>query len=619
MNVVTQLWRHGPEITDTGVRYHFWSPEVHSVSVTVTAADSAERRILELHKDHDGWFSVEDAQGRAGDLYLFKLDDKTDLPDVASRYQPEGVRGPSQVVDSRSFQWRNPHWRSPKMEDLVIYELHLGTFTPEGTFLSAMERLDYLKELGVNAIEIMPVNAFPGARNWGYDTVLPYAPADCYGTPDDFRRLIDAAHGKGLVVILDVVYNHVCGEPNLLEASCAHYFHEEKGNEWGKCLNFDGEHSDPVREYFLQNIIYWMEEFRVDGFRLDAVHAIHDKSSVHILEEITQAVHARSGIVIAEDNSNDASRLRKAVDGGFGMNAMWADDFHHVMKMCLKPEHIAHFKSYEGTVDELVKTLNHGWLYRGQSFPYWGRTRGTECNDLHPSQFVYCISNHDQAGNRPLGERLNHLISPEAYRAASMLFLLSPYTPMLFMGQEWSASSPFVFFSNHGGKFGEGVSIGRCREFKQFGAEWPETVIENMPDPEMEQSFKVSKLNWEELIGPAQETVLLLYKQCFRLRREDPILALRDREHWRVWSENNILFLQYADDKGGSRLLVTCLWSEVLTYADWPLCVPWGKGWSVMMSSEEEGFGGKNGEHFDVSNRRFSFDRPISLLLASEA
>ncbi|MCD6049880.1 MAG: malto-oligosyltrehalose trehalohydrolase, partial [Verrucomicrobia bacterium] len=551
-----------------------WSPDTKTVSVVINRAGDGGTCILPMEKDAEGWFAAHDPTGSSGDRYFFRLDEIRDVPDVASRYQPEGVRGSSQVMDSGTYAWRHPQWRHAPLEDLVIYEMHVGTFTEEGTFRSAMARLDDLCRLGVTAIELMPIGAFPGDRNWGYDVVLPFAPAHCYGTPDDLRRLVDAAHERNLAVILDVVYNHVCGEPNWLESTSKHFFHQETGNDWGKCLNFDGKHCLAVREYFLQNAIYWVEEFHIDGFRLDAIHAIHDSSPVHILQEITQAVHARGGFLIAEDNSNDAKWLRPAAQGGIGLDAAWADDFHHVVKMSVKPEQIAHFKSYQGTATELADTLDHGWLFRGDVFPYWKRPRGTECLDLSPEQFVYCISNHDQAGNRPLGERLHHIASPEAYRAASALLLLSPYTPMLFMGQEWGASSPFTFFTNHGGEFGARVSKGRCQEFKQYDAAWSPEVLAAMPDPEIRDGFTASKLNWAETNDAAHAAVLDLYRECLRLRRTDPVLRKRDRESWHVWAEGEVVWLLFTGPSGDFRLLLIYLKPGPVKELPMPKSVP---------------------------------------------
>jgi maltooligosyltrehalose trehalohydrolase len=605
--------QHGARLNGTGVDYRVWSPAAEMATVQVKREGRAGHDSLTLNRAPGGWFEANDPEGQAGDLYFFRLDGTRDVPDVASRYQPEGVRGLSQVMPTGAYAWHDHAWRRP--QDLILYELHVGTFTEEGTFLAIIERLEHLRRLGVTAIELMPVAAFPGARNWGYDVVLPFAPADAYGTPDDLRRLVEAAHEQGLAVLLDVVYNHVCGEPNWLEATSEHYFHDVAGNDWGRCLNLDGEHSGPVRQYFLENIIYWMEEFHCDGFRLDAVHALRDSSPVHLLQEIAREVHARGGIVIAEDNSNDARMMRPVEQGGMGMDAAWADDFHHVVKMSLRREAVAHFKSYQGTTQELAETIEHGWLFRGQEFPYWQKPRGTECRDRAPAQFVYCISNHDQSGNRPLGERPHQLTGMAGYRAATMLLLLCPYTPMLFMGQEWAASTPFVFFTNHTGDFGACTSEGRLREFKNFGAAWPEAMLEAMPDPERLGSFMQSKLHWPEIGQPAHGTTLAFYQACLHLRRADPVLQLRGRDHWRVWAEGELLCLHYQAAEGQARLLVVHLQAGPVQ-TGWPASVT-GENWTVLLGSEDRRFGGGGRRGYNTATRALDMEGPEALLFGT--
>jgi maltooligosyltrehalose trehalohydrolase len=563
-----------------------------------------------MRKNGAGWFEILDAQGKAGDLYEFELEGKTILPDVASRFQPRGVKGPSQVIEGESFFWNDENWQRPSLADLIIYELHLGTFTSEGTFVSAIDRLKQVRDLGVNAIELMPVGEFPGERNWGYDVVLPFAPAHSYGTPDDLRRLVEAAHGLGLAVILDVVYNHVCGEPNILERTSPQYFHKKNSNAWGGSLNFDGENSEAVREFFIQNAEYWLEEFHVDGLRLDATHAIQDDSPTHILTEIAAAVRRRGGFVIAEDDRNEARLLRPVGEEGLGLDAAWADDFHHVMKMKLKPEPIGHFASYAGSLDELKDTIEHGWLFRGQEFRQWKKPRGTDAIDRLPQQFVYCLSNHDQTGNRPMGERLNHLVDARAYRAASMFFLLLPFTPMLFMGQEWAAETPFVFFSDHGGEFGAGVSKGRLREFQNFGSQWPAEMIARMPDPEDPSAFQQSKLNWRELETQPHQRVLALYRECLRLRKADPVLHERERSNWKVWTESDCVFLKYGLKPGPSRLLIAHFGEGAEATIE--------KGWRLKLSSGERRFDGQGENIFDIAANASKFTGPATILLERE-
>ncbi len=600
-------FRHGPQITDGGVLYRLWSPQTVAVTVHL---DGRQRR-LPMRKGGVGWFEALDAQGKAGDLYEFELDGKKTLPDAASRFQPHGVKGPSQVVDGKNFSWSDNNWKRPELADLVIYELHVGTFTEEGTFVTAIDRLKHVRDLGANAIELMPVGEFPGERNWGYDVVLPFSPAHSYGTPKDLRQLVDAAHALGLAVVIDVVYNHVCGEPNVLEMTCPRYFHRENGNAWGSALNFDGPESAAVREFFIQNAEYWLEEFHVDGLRLDATHAIRDNSQTHILSQIAEVVRMHGGFVIAEDDRNDAQLLRTVAEGGLGLDATWADDFHHAMKMKLKPESIGHFASYAGTLEELKDTIEHGWLFRGQDFRQWKKARGTEAIDRPVSQFVYCLSNHDQAGNRPTGERLNCLIDEQAYRAASMFFLLLPYTPMLFMGQEWAAETPFVFFTDHGGEFGVGVSEGRLREFQAFGSHWPAEMITRMLDPEDAAAFQQSKLDWHEMETQPHQMVLALYRECLRLRKEDTVLRRRGRGEWKAWTDHGCIFLMFGLERGPTRLLVA--------HFDEGTEATIEAGWQTKLSSGMRCFGGVDEVFHDEASGRIRFAGSGTILLERES
>jgi maltooligosyltrehalose trehalohydrolase len=394
-----------------------------------------------MQRGPQGYYTVCDHAGREGDRYRFVVNGSS-LPDPGSHAQVNGVHSWSVVVDHSSYPWGDAAWRRPAFRDLVIYELHVGTFTSEGTFRAAIEKLPHIEALGVNAIEIMPIADFPGKRSWGYDGVLIYAPAEAYGSPDEFRALVDAAHQLGIAVILDVAYNHLGPDGNYLGCFSTAYFNADRQTPWGASLNFDGVHSGPVRNFFATNPIHWMEHYHIDGFRLDATHEIFDASPRHILQDIAEAVHARGGYVISEDCRNQA----RLVDGpnreGYGLDAVWADDFHHVARVGQTRENEAYYASFQGTIDELVETLENGWLYRGQRINAAGKAKGTECRHLEPSKFLHCISNHDQVGNRAFGERLSESITPEAYRAFSMLLCLTPYTPMLFMGRSGPRRHP---------------------------------------------------------------------------------------------------------------------------------------------------------------------------------
>jgi maltooligosyltrehalose trehalohydrolase len=527
-----------------GVHYRVWAPLHKTLSVVVNGT-----RELALTRDHEGVFTGVDPQGKARDLYQFKLPGGKTLPDPVTHFQPQGAHGPSEVINHNSFEWPSDGFKAPALRDLVIYECHIGTFTPEGTFAAAISKLPYLKELGVTAVQVMPVGDFAGRWNWGYDGVCLYAPSHNYGRPDDMKRLVAAAHEAGLAVILDVVYNHFGPDGNYWESYSDEFFVKGDANIWGKTINFASRH---VRDFFVGNVAHWMANYRVDGFRLDATHAIVDKSDPHILTEIAEEVRRRGGFTIAEDERNLAKLITPRPEG-IGIDAAWADDFHHVVKVALTNERFAHFRSYEGTPQELLETVENGWLFRGQIYPQWKKPRGTECAHLAPEKFVYCISNHDQVGNRPLGERLNHLVSREAYAAASALLCLLPYTPMIWMGQEWAASTTFCFFTDHAGEIGRNVSKGRLKEFEHYGADFGADVLKRMPDPQDPNTFRDSKLNWSDLDRAEQQRILNLYKRCLEFRRS--VLNRRERGDWNVRLHGKVLQIVYDTPDALTRVI----------------------------------------------------------------
>jgi maltooligosyltrehalose trehalohydrolase len=490
------------------------------------------------------------------------------------------------VVDPQRYEWRSHAWQRPPLRGRVFYELHVGAFTAGGTFQSAIARLDELAELGVNAIELMPLGDFPGDRNWGYDGVMIHAPARCYGTPDDLRALIDAAHERGLAVVIDVVYNHLgpCG--NVLPRFSEHYFHQRLGTMWGSGLNFDGPHSTPVRQFFLQNACMWFDEYRVDGLRLDAVHAIHDESCPHLITEIAAAAHARGGFVIAEDERNDARIMTSVEEGGWGADGMWSDDFHHTMRVAVTGQRDAHFANYAGALDEWVETLREGWLYRGQFFGSWKRERGTPAAHLPPEKFVVCISNHDQVGNRPLGDRLSALVTPEVYRAVSVLGCLMPYTPLLFMGQEWGTLTPFPFFCDLPGDVGATIAESRKNEFRRYGANYGPAVLEQMPDPQAEETFRTTKLNWSERRAAGHAKVWALYRECLRLRAANSIFQSAPRSQWHVEKFDSAVAVRWHGADADWLLMVSVSDPATLQPPDVD-----GR-WEFVLSSNEERFGG---------------------------
>ena len=581
----------GAELTAQGVRYRTWCKH-DAASVVIVDEDKNVRRIVPLTAEGNGYFSGSDEFGAAADMYQYKFGDSQGWPDPASRWQPHGVHGPSMVIDPLGFSWTDADWHAPVYSDLIIYELHVGTFAEDGTFRSAIEKLDQLVALGVNAIEIMPVADFPGARNWGYDGVCLYAPSRAYGRPDDLRALVDAAHARGLAVVLDVVYNHMGPDGNYLGVYHDGYFNPDHKPPCGAGLHFAEQ---AVRDFFAENAPYWMREFHIDGFRLDATHAIQDFSERHILAEIAERVHLLGGFVVAEDDRNEPDLLRATEEGGHSFDGVWSDDFHHVVRVMLTKQREGYYENFHGTPEELMETLQHGWLYRGQRKRTDGKLRGGESKDFPPERFVYCISNHDQVGNRAFGERLGHIIDPAAYRAACALICLVPYTPMLFMGQEWNASTPFQFFTEHNAELGRLVTEGRRKEFRNFAAFRDPEVRNTIPDPQAESTFANSKLRWDETRDPQHAAVLQLHREFLLLRKTHPALRDRSRDNWNVsQTANGIILIHF-----GAASDSPCLIAIDLVGGHAP--PRFGEGeWKRLLSSNDARFGGDAARDFSV-------------------
>jgi maltooligosyltrehalose trehalohydrolase len=523
----------GAQPQGDGVSFRVWSPSSQTVEVEIVAPGGSPQ-FFPLSRGDDGMFAAEVPAIRAGTRYRYRLNGGNVFPDVASRYQPEGVHGPSEVIDPSTFAWSDHEWTGIDRRDVAVYELHVGTFTPEGTFDGVRKRLPALRDLGVTAIELMPIGDFPGERNWGYDGVSLFAPARCYGRPDDLRRLVDAAHTQGLAVFLDVVYNHLGPDGNYLGAFSPFYFSDRHQTPWGPALNFDGEHSDAVRQFFIENALYWLHEFHIDGLRLDATHAIADDSPRHFLAELADRVREsfaasqRRPLLIAEDSRNMARMMKPRRQDGWGMDAVWADDFHHQLRRALAGDRDGYFQDYGGSPADIAATIRKGWFYCGQKSLFLDRPRGSDPAGLSPEQFVICLQNHDQVGNRAFGDRLHQGIDPAAYRAASALLLCCPQTPLLFMGQEWAAGSPFQFFTDHNDALGKLVTEGRRREFQRFKAFSDPRTRETIPDPQALETFLNSRLNWEEREADSHASTLRLYEELLRLRRAEPALRLRE-------------------------------------------------------------------------------------------
>jgi maltooligosyltrehalose trehalohydrolase len=457
--------------------------------------------------------------------YRYRLDGDGPFPDPASRYQPDGVHGPSLTVDPDAFRWSDQRWTGVTLRELVLYELHVGTFSPSGTFSGVTERLAYLKDLGVTGIELMPLADFPGSRNWGYDGAALFAPARCYGTPDELRLLVDTAHGLDLAVFVDVVYNHAGPDGAYFARFSPYYFTERHSSPWGVGINLDGEHSARVREFFIENALHWVHEYHMDGLRLDATHAIHDASPRHFLAEIAvrvrESVERRRVHVMAEDHRNLALMVTPEREGGWGLDAVWADDFHHQIRRLLAGDSEGYYRDFAGTTRDLATTLRQGWFYTGQYSQHLQKARGTEPSSIPAHRFVVCLQNHDQVGNRAFGERLNHQINPAAFRAASALLLTAPQTPLLFMGQEWAATSPFQFFTDHNEALGRLVTEGRRREFQTFSAFAEDSARKRIPDPQALTTFLASRLNWSERAFEVHASMERFYAALLALRHQE--------------------------------------------------------------------------------------------------
>jgi len=486
----------------------------------------------ELEPLGGGYFTGTVSGFGSGALYWLVVGERR-LPDPYARYLPRGVHGPAQVVAPRyAFKHLPPQRR---LAEQVIYELHVGTFTDEGTFAAARRRLPDLVELGITTVQLMPVAAFAGERGWGYDGVALFAPHATYGTVDDLRELVDAAHGLGLSVLLDVVYNHFGPSGNYLSAYSSRYFSENVHNAWGQAPNF----SEPVmRQLVLDNARYWLREMGFDGLRLDATHAIIDLSPRHILAELADVAHELTPrqLITAEDERNDAALVTD-----LGLDALWADDFHHQVRATLTGERESYYAAYEPGLQGLAEVINRGWLYVGQKSPLSGKPRGTSAQALPAEALVYCIQNHDQIGNRAFGDRFE---SGEVFRSASLLLLFLPMTPLLFMGQEWGASSPFLYFTDHEPELGRQVTAGRHREFEGFPEFADPVQREKIPDPQAHGTFADSKLCWAEREEPEHAATLTLYRAALALRKTDKVLSGSGRERLRAFTEEGVLYVE---------------------------------------------------------------------------
>ena len=588
-------WRLGlgAEICAEGVRFRVWAPKRRRVEVLF---ENLNGLIISLAPEPCGYFSGVVPQAAPGALYRYCLDGEGNFPDPCSRFQPQGPHGPSMVVDPNAYKWHDVHWLGIGMAGQVIYELHVGTFTSQGTLDAAIRELNELKQLGITVIELMPLAEFPGKRNWGYDGVDLYAPAHVYGDAEALKRFVDAAHGAGLNVILDVVYNHLGPDGNYLGAYSDHYFTDRYETDWGAAINYDGRDSKEVREFFIRNACYWIAEFHMDGLRLDATDKICDAGPVHLLSELSQrareAANPRSIILTAENEEQDVRLITPVAKGGYGLDAMWNDDFHHTAMVALTGRREAYYTDYRGTAQELLSAVKRGFLYQGQRYKWQGQPRGTPVTTQPASAFVCFLQNHDQVANSLRGDRLHRLTSPGRYRALTALLLLAPGTPLLFMGQEFWASSPFLFFADHG-DLADAVHQGRKKFLSQFPSCGSPEAQEEVPHPNLTTTFEASKLDLSERTTHAG--IYRFHQDLLRIRREDSVIAVQSRERLDgAILGRDAFVLRFFGPDGDDRLLVVNLGVD-LEYdpAPEPLLAPsGGRCWQEMWSSDAPCYGG---------------------------
>jgi maltooligosyltrehalose trehalohydrolase len=593
------------KMRDQGVHFRVWAPERKMVKLVLNPKGENNDPLhspveIELQREENGYFSALVKEACAGSLYRYQLDDDPQLyPDPASRFQPQGPHGSSQVVDALTFEWTDSDWQGVEAHGQVIYEMHIGTFTQEGTWLAASKELPELSAVGATVLEVMPVADFPGRFGWGYDGVNWFAPTRLYGTPDEFRYFVNQAHAAGLAVILDVVFNHFGPDGNYLRKFSNDYFTDRYECDWGAALNFDGPNSQPVRDYVLSNAVYWIKEFHLDGLRLDATQQIFDSSPEHIIAAIVKSVRVagapRKTFIVAENEPQDSKLFRPAEQGGFGIDALWNDDFHHTAMVAVTGRADAYYSDHRGTAQEFVSALKRGFLYQGQWYSWQKKARGTPVLNMPPAKFVNFIQNHDQVANSGSGKRIHLLTSPNRYRALTALFLLAPQTPMLFQGQEFAATSPFFYFADHKDEISCLVAQGRSDFLAQFRSLATPEMQARLPNPGDPMTFTNSKLNLNDRHQHKEEYAL--HRDLLRLRRSDPVF-LASQQNQRidgaVLSPDTLVMRFFGENPGEDRLLLVNLNRDIhLVPAPEPLLAPpedciWGALWS----SEDPCYGG---------------------------
>jgi maltooligosyltrehalose trehalohydrolase len=606
---ITRRFTVGAELQpEGGAHVRVWAPACRRVDLVIPGP---ETRVLPMDREADGHFNVFDAGARAGGRYWFRLDGASPepepgdrlRPDPASRWQPDGPHQASAYVDPLAFGWTDASRRGLTPIGQVIYEMHIGTFTPEGTWAAAAQHLEELARIGITVIEMMPVAEFPGRFGWGYDGVDLYAPVHIYGSPDDLRAFVDRAHALGLGVILDVVYNHLGPDGNYLGEFSPEYFTDKYKNDWGRAINFEGP--APARAFFVQNAAYWIDEFHFDGLRLDATQDVKDASPRHVIAELVDAARRAAGripiYVVAENEPQHTVIVRDPAKGGYGVDALWNDDAHHSALVALTGRREAYYRDYKGTAQELISCARYGYLYQGQWYSWQQQRRGTPALDLLPHAFIIYLENHDQVANSAFGRRLHQSAAPGLHRALTAWMLLGPATPMLFQGQEYGSSRPFLFFADHNPELSEAVRRGRIEFLAQFPSLTDERVVRQIAPPGDERTFAASKLDPAE--RARHRDAYALHCDLLRLRREDPVLSRAGtyRPEGAALGPAALL-LRYLDAEHGDRLVIVNLDCDLdFTPAHEPLLAPpLDAKWRLIWSSEAPQYGGQGTPPLDA-------------------
>lgn len=603
---------------NSGVSFRVWCPAHHEVKLRLHAAEGGGGRDFPMAAEDDGHFSLHSSEAKAGMRYRYVLGDNA-YPDPASRFQPEGPHGPSQIVDGAAFSWTDAKWKGVEREGQIVYEMHVGTFTKEGTWQAAMAQLPELAELGITVLEVMPVADFAGTRGWGYDGVNLFAPTRLYGEPDDFRRFVDSAHHLGLGVILDVVYNHLGPDGNYLGLFSKQFFTDKYACEWGDALNFDGPGSEGVREHFVTNAAYWIEEFHLDGLRLDATDQIFDDSEEHVIAAVARQVREsgaeRHTYMVGENEGQQTKLVRSQAKGGYQLDALWNDDYHHSAIVAMTGRNEAYFLDYHGRAQEFISMSKWGYLYQGQYYAWQKKCRGTPSLDLPAANFIHFIQNHDQIANSLWGKRIHTLTSAGKVRAMTAYLLLGPGTPMLFQGQEFASSTPFLYFADHEPGLAQAVSMGRLKFLSQFPSIASPEASAVLADPNAEETFLRCKLDFTERETHAE--IYRLHRDLIRLRKSTPLFAKARRGSYdgAVLQDGAFLLRFFGEQQDDRLLLVNLERNFNLTSPAEPLLAPpSGCRWHLTWSSEDPQYGG-NGTPEIINRETWHIPAQAALVL----